>query len=70
MARGPQSEASGGRSVRHATAQLTRFVADGTGRSDAEVRVLVAVGAVPVLVACTVAASRGAMRLIDFMVDG
>lgn len=62
--------ASGGWTVRRASRQLTRFVADGTGRSEAEVRVLVVAGAVPVLVAGTVAASRGALRLIDFLVDG
>jgi hypothetical protein len=49
---------------------VTRFIADGTGRTEAEVRVLIVAGAVPLLVAGTVAASRGAVRLVDFLIDG
>jgi hypothetical protein len=53
--------------LRRASRLLTRFVVDGTGRSEGEVRVLLVVGAVPVLVAGTVAASRGLLRLLDVL---
>jgi Flp pilus assembly pilin Flp len=56
--------------LRRGNKQLTRFIADATGRTDAEVQVLIAVGAASVLVAGTVAASRGVLRLVDFLADG
>jgi hypothetical protein len=59
-----------GWSLRRGNKQLTRFIADATGRTDAEVQVLIAVGAASVLVAGTVAASRGVLRLVDFLADG
>jgi hypothetical protein len=59
-----------GGSVRRVSKRLTRFVADGTGRSEAEIQVLIVAGAVPVLVASTMAVSRGVLRLVDFLADG
>jgi hypothetical protein len=59
-----------GWTVRRGSKQLTRFVVDGTGRTDLEVRLLIVAGAVPVLVAGAFAASRGVFRLVDFLADG
>jgi Flp pilus assembly pilin Flp len=58
-----------GWNLRRGRKQLTRFIADGTGRTDAEVQVLIVVGAVPVLVSGAVLASRGVVRLVDFLAD-
>lgn len=55
--------------LRRGSRQLTRFIADGTGRTDGELKVLIVAGTVPVLVAGAVAALRGALRLIDFVAD-
>ena len=62
-------EGPDGWDLRRGSRQLTRFIADGTGRTDGEIKALIVVGAVPVLVAGAVAASRGAVRLIDFIAD-
>jgi hypothetical protein len=63
-------EGTDGWTLRRGGKQLTRFIADGTGRTDLELRVLIVAGAVPVLVAGAVAASWGVLRLIDFLADG
>jgi hypothetical protein len=61
---------TGGWTLRRGSKQLTRFIADGTGRTDAEVRLLIVAGAVPLLVASTAAAFRGLLRLADFLAEG
>jgi putative N-acetylmannosamine-6-phosphate epimerase len=48
---------------------VTRFVAHGTGRTDTEAQVLILVGAAAVLVGGAIAATNGALRLLDILND-
>ena len=52
---------------RRRNAQITRGIADATGRSEVEVQLLVASTVVSVLVAGGVSASLGVMRFLDFV---
>ncbi|WP_244928048.1 hypothetical protein [Nocardioides sp. W7] len=50
-------------------AQVMRLIADGTGRSPAEARLLVAWTAASLVVAGVLAIGYGVVRLIDFLAD-
>ncbi len=55
--------------VRVRNAQVMRLIADGTGRSPAEARLLVAWTAASLVVAGVLAIGYGVVRLIDFLAD-
>ena len=55
--------------VRRSEKQLTRFIANGTGWSDTEVRLALALGTATVLVTSAIAATNGMLRLLDILND-